>query len=108
MPHRASSPSPPQAAAEPPVALSPRGPQGREAWLVLAPCPGALCSHLDGLEPVQEGVHPPKDLRRGKLPELFLLLGGERGCQPGPGVQGQSSCTVPAPTGKNVVVSSEQ
>lgn len=87
----------------------PRIPRAGTAWLRLALCPEIWGCHLDGLEPVQEGVHPPKELSGRKLPELWLLLGGERGCQSGAGVQGvRCSCTIPAPTGKNVGIRSEQ
>lgn len=76
----------------------------------LASCPEMLCCYLDGLEPVQEGVHSPEDKGGGELPELRLLLEVERGCQraelawTGPGGPTPS----PAPTRNNVGVRLEQ
>lgn len=76
----------------------------------LVPCPKMLCCHLNGLQPVQEGVRSLEDEGGGELPELWLLLEVERGHQRedlawmGPGGPASS----PAPTGNNVGIRSEQ
>lgn len=96
-----------------PVPLSgspPGSPGAGRAHVGPAPCPKTLCCHLNGPEPVQEGVHSPEDEGAGEVPDLRLLLEAERGRQraelarTGPGGPTLS----PAPTRKHMGVVSEQ
>lgn len=69
-----------------------------------------LCCHLNHLEPVQEGLHSPEDDAGGEVPEMRVLLQGDRSRQqPDLAWMGLGRAALfPAPTRNNVGPRSEQ